>query len=173
MKRILGAILIVLIICMVGWMIYTSIKTMKSKEELVNRINKVPVFTLTTTDSSLISLDSGYTNAPLVLLYFNGECEYCKSETKEIVDNQDQLKGIEMIFISLEPLHKIKQFGDSFGLSEVPNVILGKIDDQTADEILGITSAPQLFIYNKEGKLTKQFKGSTKIEAIIKFANQE
>jgi hypothetical protein len=75
-----------------------------------------------------------------------------------------------MIFISLEPFHKIKQFGDSIGLTHLPNVLLGKIDEQTADEILGITSAPQLFIYNKEGQLTKQFKGSTRIEAIIKYA---
>jgi hypothetical protein len=83
------------------------------------------------------------------------------------------VEGIEMIFISLEPFNKIRQFGDSIGLTHLPNVLLGKIDEQTADEILGITSAPQLFIYNKEGKLTKQFKGSTKIEAIIKYANQE
>jgi len=154
-------------------MIYASVKMVKSKEELVNRISAMPKFTMTTADSLLISIDSGYTNTPLVLIYFNSKCDHCISEAKEIVDSQAQLEGIEMIFISLEPLHKIKQFGDNIGLSDLSNVLLGKIDDHTADKILGITSAPQLFIYNRDGKLTKQFKGSTKTEAIIKYANQE
>ena len=173
MKKITGFILILLILGLVGWMIIASVKTAKEKEAIAAGISQVPEFSLQLVDSAHLSIHGDYTKSPLLLIYFNSDCEYCKAETKEIVDNQEQLEGIEMIFISLEPLDIIKQFGDSIGLTDLPNVLLGKINNQTADEILGITSAPQLFIYNREGKLTKQFKGSTKIEAIIKYVNQE
>jgi peroxiredoxin len=173
MKKIVGLILVFLILGLVGWMIIASVKTAKEKEAIAAGISQVPEFSLQLPDSTAISIQRDYTKSPLLLIYFNSECEYCKAEAKEIVDNQELLEGIEMIFISLEPLQKIKQFGDSIGLTDLSNVLLGKIDDQTTDEILGITSAPQLFIYNKEGQLTKQFKGSTRIEAIIKYANQE
>jgi thioredoxin-related protein len=173
MKKILGSLLILVTLSLVGWMIYASVKTLNKKEALIDSISQVPKFSLQLPDSASISIWRDFTESPLLLIYFNSECEYCNAEAKEIVEKQEQLEGIEMIFISLEPFHKIKQFGDSIGLTHLPNVLLGKIDEQTADEILGITSAPQLFIYNKEGQLTKQFKGSTKIEAIIKYANQE
>jgi peroxiredoxin len=173
MKKFVGFILILLILGLVGWMIYTSVKTLSKKEALAENIQEVPEFSLLLMDNSSISIRKNYTQSPLLLIYFNSECEYCKAEAREIVKNRELLTGIEMIFISLEPLQNIKRFGDGIGLSSMPNVLLGKIDDKTADGILGITSAPQLFIYNRDGKLTKQFKGSTKIEAIIKYANQE
>jgi hypothetical protein len=36
----------------------------------------------------------------------------------------------------------------------------------------GISSFPTIFIYNKEGELLKQYKGETKMEAILKLINQ-
>jgi thiol-disulfide isomerase/thioredoxin len=173
MKKVLAGLLIFSIICLAGWMIFASVKTVNEKEAHANSIKEVPEFSLQLWDSSFVAVGGNYTKKPLVLIYFNSECEYCKSEAREVVENKKQLEGIDLLFISSEPLPHIKQFGDNIGLSDLPNALFGKIDDETADKILGITSAPQLFIYNKEGKLTKQFKGSTKIEAIIKYAYQE
>lgn len=172
MKRLIGAVLIITIICLVGWMIYVSVKTMSNKKKIAKSIAEVPVFFLQKTDNSIIKIDQNYSKSPLLLIYFNSECDFCREEAISISKNHKLLGDIQMVFISLEPIEAIRQFADSTGMSPLSNVLMGKIDDKTADEILGITSAPQLFIYNKNGMLTKQFKGSTKIEAIVKYANQ-
>jgi peroxiredoxin len=85
----------------VGWMIIASVKTAKEKEAIAAGISQVPEFSLQLPDSTSISIQRDYTKSPLLLIYFNSECEYCKAEAKEIVENQELLEGIEMIFISL------------------------------------------------------------------------
>lgn len=172
MKRLIGIVLIVIIICLAGWMIYASFKTVSNKKKIAKSIAEVPVFNLQKTDSSIIKINQNYSKSPLLLIYFNSECDFCREEAISIAKNHKLLDGMLMVFISIEPIEIIQQFSETTGLSPLPNVLMGKIDDKTADEILGITSAPQLFIYNKKGMLTKQFKGSTKIEAIVKYANQ-
>lgn len=172
MKKVIGIVLIFVLFCIVGWMIYASVKTISKKADIAASINEVPEFTLQKPDSSYVQINNEYSKSPLFIIHFNSECDFCEEEAKAIAENHVLLKDIQMVFISLEPLQNIKQFGDTVGLSVLTNVLLGKIDDKTADEILGITTAPQLFIYDKNGKLEKQYKGFTKIETLLKYVNK-
>lgn len=171
-KKILGIGLAVLIVALVGWMIMSSVNSMVKKKEIAVAIGEVPKFILLNTDSSSVPVNSGNTGNPLVIIYFNSGCDYCSEEAQAISDNIELFDEIELLFLSLEPLKDIRDFAKNKGLRNHDHVSFGQIDDATANDVLGITSAPQFFIYNAAGKLTKQFKGSTKIEALIKYANQ-
>jgi hypothetical protein len=157
----------------IGWMVYSSITTIKHKGKLKEFTQSVPDIIYIDLDSANQSLKTNINNQPLAIIYFNSDCDICIEEAVEIYNHRNDLAEIQLLFISLQNLSSIRLFADSTGLSQMPNVFLGKIDDHVVDHILSIRSTPQVFIYNKAGELTKQFIGQTKIEAIIKYANQE
>jgi hypothetical protein len=164
------ALLTIIIAFAIGWMVYSSITTIKHKENLKEFTQSIPDIMYLDLDSANQSLKSNINNQPLVIIYFNSNCDICIEEAEEIYVQRNDLTGIQLLFISLQDLSTIRLFADSIGLTEMPNVFLGKIDDHVSDHLLSIRSTPQVFIYNKEGNLTKQFIGQTKVEAIIKFA---
>jgi peroxiredoxin len=172
-KKIVASSLVIIMVALAGWMIYSSVKKLKKKEEMSASISEVPQFVFLNVDSSAVSVNASFTEHPLVIIYFNSECDYCREEAQTISDSIVLFDGIELLFISMEPLGVIEDFAEEKALENHNHVAFGQIDETVLNDVLGIITAPQLFIYNREGKLTKQFKGSTKIEAIIKYANQE
>ena len=169
-----GIIVLSIIIALaIGWMVYSSITTIKHKENLKEFTQSVPDIIYIDLDSANQSLKTNINNQPLAIIYFNSDCDICIEEAAEIYNHRNNLAEIKLLFISTQYLSSIRQFADSTGLSQMPNVVLGKIDDHVSDHLLSIRSTPQVFIYNIEGELTKQFIGKTKVEAIIKYANQE
>ena len=166
-------ILTLLIVLTIGWMVYSSITKLKRKEILREFTQKIPDITYLNLDSTNQALKSTINNQPLAIIYFNSDCDICIEEAMEVYEHRIELSEIQLLFISLQNLSSIRLFADSTGLSKMPNVFLGKIDDHVVDHILSIRSTPQVFIYNKAGELTKQFIGQTKIQAIIKYANQK
>lgn len=172
-KKFVIIILGIIIAFAIGWMVYSSITTIKNKEKLKEFTQSIPDIMYLDLDSANQSLKSNINNQPLVIIYFNSDCDICNEEAVEIFEHRNDLTGIHLLFISLEDLSSIRLFADSTGLSQMPNVVLGNIDDHVSDHLLSIRSTPQVFIYNIEGELTKQFIGQTKVEAIIKYANQE
>ena len=104
-KRILIVILIFIVLSLVGWMVYSSIMTIKAKEEMTSRISEVPEFQFLSMDSSFVSVKSNFDDSPLVILYFNTECEYCQSEVLDIVENKDELENINLLHILIHVDH--------------------------------------------------------------------
>lgn len=171
MKKIIGFILLFIVAALSGWMINISYQKITTKNKIEAGLDKLPGFTFINADSLIVSTHQICTDNSLIIIYFNSECGHCKEEAEQISEDYNRLKGIKILFVSLEPLSKIKAFDEHYGLTELPGVNLGKIDETTAFDILGVASTPQIFIYNRAGSLSKQFRGTTKTEALVKYAN--
>ncbi len=171
MKKIIIILLLSGIAGASGWMAIISFQKIKTKQKIEAGLEKIPEFSFLNMDSVRVSVKNTPGSGPLILIYFNSECSHCKNEADQIVDGQDRLDGIKILFLSTEPLKKIKAFDKQFGLTKVNGLNLGKIDEITAFDVLGITTSPQIYIYNHEGNLKKQFRGTTKTETLSRYAN--
>lgn len=145
-----------------------SIKAVQEKNE-VSKYKKQYLSKL-----KINSLQYSTTLEPLnkkgfVLVYFNSECGSCRYQVLSIWRNLDQFKAIQIFLISSEPTTVLLDFFKTIGVTEKINFNFGKINPEDVFETFGSVSTPNIFIYSKDRKLIKEFKGETKIEAILKY----
>jgi hypothetical protein len=71
--------------------------------------------------------------------------------------------------MSSESIKVIKRTSVDFGLEGIPNIHFVKINPEHVFETFGSLSLPHIFIYGNDRKLIKEFKGETKMDAILKY----
>jgi thiol-disulfide isomerase/thioredoxin len=106
---------------------------------------------------------------PTAIIYFNTECDHCQYEATQIQQNIVQFKDSQILMLSIEPLANIRRFIKTYKLEGFSNLQVGQITGKNAVETFGFKSVPHILIYNDENQLVKEYKGETKIEAILKY----
>ncbi len=160
--------LILLVTIVFFWLIKSTSKnltTIKNRQELLLRLPNLSLFTK---DSVKFRIETGQ---PIVLIYFNSNCEHCQYEVNDVYNNIQSFDEAKVLFLSSESTAQIKAFADTNKLLKFPNVTFAKIESAHAAEIFGTLSVPHIFIYGQDGKLRKEFRGETKAEAIAKYLN--
>jgi hypothetical protein len=71
--------------------------------------------------------------------------------------------------VSSEFIKEIKSFSIKYRLNDEPNVTFTKINPEDVYNTFGSVFIPHIFIYGKDRKLIKEFKGETKVEAILQY----
>lgn len=124
-------------------------------------------------DAKLFDLDSlVYTINPsssVCIIYFDSNCEYCQYELKEIKKNIPLFTHSQIVFISSQNIASIKKVSEDYGLAKISNIDFVKINAIDVFDTFGSASLPHIFIYDINQKFVKEFKGETKVEAILKY----
>jgi peroxiredoxin len=170
MKNILKWLIVVLLVLALAWLMNMSVERLEAKKEAKNRLISLPDVELFSRDSVKVDLYA-FQNKPIVLIYFNSECGHCQYEAKDVKNNIDAFNHANLLFMSSEPLVKIKAFADTYSLTAYQNIHFTKINTEHAAATFGTLAVPHVFIYGLDNKLIKEFKGETKAEAIIKYLN--
>ncbi|WP_207510453.1 TlpA family protein disulfide reductase [Longitalea luteola] len=129
---------------------------------------------------SLLSLDSTtWINSkdfpigkPTVMFYFSPYCPHCKAQTKQIVQEIDELKNIQFYFISSYSLAEVKAYANEFQLAKYPNVTTALDSASFINDYFEIPGFPYFAIYGKDKKLNKSFLGKLYISQILKAADE-
>jgi len=159
---------IIIMLALVVFMVYSIIEKQTAKKEIQTKIQSIPVnVSLFTLDSTSFSFPIA---KPVVLVLFNSTCEHCQYELGQIKENIANFNEVELVFLSSESIATIKQVAEGF--DSVSNLNFVKINPEDVYENFGTVRFPTIFIYNTTGKLVKEFKGETKIEAILQYARQ-
>ena len=128
-------------------------------EELRIKVAGLPSIKLTAPDGSQFELETG---KPLILIYFNSECDHCQRELEEVGNNMSLFSSTTLVLMSSQSQEEITQFVDKAGFKEYPNVRFGRIRPEELSERFGTLALPQIFIYSSEGNLITLFSGETK-----------
>lgn len=133
----------------------------------------MPEFTLMQMDS-MTSIHSSNipSGKPIVLFYFSPNCTFCKKQTKEIIQDINNLQNIEFYLISNDPLSEVKLFSREFQLSKFQNIKIGIDTAFTVADYFEIPGVPYLAVYDKNKVLNKTFAGRTYINKIKKSAEE-
>lgn len=140
----------------------------QSPNEYVNKFETIPAISVyTIPDSSIFTNKNLRKNTPFLLMFFSPDCDHCHKQTKELLAYKNELKGIQILLLSVAPYQEIKKFYDEFGLSAMPNLKVG----QDMNFKLGITykvnTYPSIFVYDRKATLAKAFVGNKAVPAIL------
>lgn len=149
------------------FMVYGIVEKLTTKVDRQRRIQSLPIA------APIHSMDSVSLRLPinknLILVFFNSSCEHCQYELNEIKRNISKFKDINLFLMSSENIIDIKAAGQFYGLNEYKNIHFVKINSEDIFTSFGQLSVPHIFIYESGGNLIKEFKGETKISAILKY----
>jgi len=105
----------------------------------------------------------------LVLIHFNSTCEHCQEEARSILTSASSFNNASLIFISTESLTDINTFESQWHLMQLKNIAVVKMNAEDLYHSFGVIAVPSIYIYNEDKKLVKEFRGETKVEAILKY----
>lgn len=118
-------------------------------------------------DSSLYTNANIRKHAPFVLMFFNPDCDHCQKETKELLAYKDELKNIQILMVSASTLSEIRDFYETYQLSSMPNISMGRDIQYRLGSIYKLRTYPSIFVYDSSGALAKAFVGNIGIPAIL------
>jgi thioredoxin-related protein len=109
-------------------------------------------------------------NTPSVFIAFHPECEHCQYEAKSINERKADLANVNIVMFTVANDSMTRVFSKQYGLDSLKNVHVTADTTKELERLFNVKSIPSIFIYNTQKQLIKEFKGETKIEAIIKYA---
>lgn len=166
-KRLLLTVLATLAVAVV-FMGYTVVDTVAEQWNLKARIESIPSrATLFDLDSARVVFPAA---KPVAVIIFNSTCQHCQYELAQIKAAINSFNNIELVFLSSEPILAIKKVALLFESHRNVNFI--KINPEDVYDNFGTVRYPTILIYGTNGKLIKEFKGETKVEAILRYARQ-
>lgn len=167
MKRLIFiAIYSVVTVGVILWLVSKSKQLLFTNEERDLRVGSLPALRFTSIDERSLVLSAVSGTNGLALIAFNSECEHCQYEAKSISSIVMNYENTRFVFLSEEPLDTIRQFQNTYFPAEFSNVTFGQVSIVDLHDTFGSISYPNIFIYGKDGKLLREFKGETKPEAI-------
>lgn len=159
---------ITIVFALAVFMVYSMIEQQTAKKLVQTKIQSTPV------NVNLFTLDSTRFIFPLakpvVFILYNSTCEHCQYELTQIRASMHLFKDVELVFLSSEPISAIKKVALLFESHRNVNFI--KINPEDVYDNFGTVRYPTILIYGTNGKLIKEFKGETKVEAILRYARQ-
>ena len=159
---------ITIVFALAVFMVYSTLEQQTAKKLVQTKIQSTPV------NVNLFTLDSTRFIFPLakpvVFILYNSTCEHCQYELSQINAEINSFNNIELVFLSSEPILAIKKVALLFESHRNVNFI--KINPEDVYDNFGTVRYPTILIYGTNGKLIKEFKGETKVEAILRYARQ-
>lgn len=133
----------------------------------------IPEFSLLLQDSiTWLSTHNFATGKPIALFYFSPYCPHCKAQTKEIIEEMDNLKDIQFYFITSFPMSTLKTYSKAYQLSKYPNVITAVDTSKILTTYFRSPGIPYLALYNKDKMLNKSFLGEISANQIKQVAEE-
>ncbi len=169
MRKKLLVVIVISTIGLITWLVYSSVCKLRQKEIRKEIVSSVPSLSFQDLNGNSVLLNEIIAEPkPMVLILFNSECEHCQNETMSISENIDQFDEAMIVFISAEEIDVIRSFGETYSLLGRENILWGQVDYLELTAVFKSFSYPNIFIYGKDGHLLKEFKGETRVEAILK-----
>jgi len=110
-----------------------------------------------------------YTRKSTIIQFFNSECHHCQNEATAIFNKLEAFKNVNLLFVSEEVESNILAFSIEYKLDNQPNIWWLKMKPKDVYNTFGNIGVPHFWVYNKEGNLVKEFRGETKVEALLEW----
>jgi len=148
---------------------YHMVELSRQQKKKIEKITHLPLFELKDMQGKLFTNANLKKGAPVVFLYFNSECEFCQTEIENIVTNIQKFDGVQLVFVSIEPIQKIIMFQTTHKLDIYDNTIFLSDYRNIFSEIFDVNIFPSSLVYNKNGMLLSRNNGAVKANYLLKI----
>lgn len=172
MKKKLKVIIPITILLLIGFMAYGIYSKQAEKEKIAEQIQTLPPITFYKLNTGeLFTNENIVPDREVLIIHFHPDCDFCHAQLEEIGTQLKKFANTQILLISSAETDSINKMIKELGLNDTKNITLLHDEYFIFDDIFGKSGVPMSLIYNKEGKLQKQFKGQVKVEEILKYIN--
>jgi thioredoxin-related protein len=129
----------------------------------------LPPFRMYRSDKTIFSATELPKTKPIVLIYFDPECEHCQKLMKELFQKIDAFKSAEIIMVSFKPIEEIAAFEKQNNTQKHANIIVGTEGTTFyVRNYYGLVTMPFTALYDKKGNLNYSYRKETSVDDLIK-----
>ena len=137
------------------------------------RFPTVPPLKLLLADSAtILSKDMLPKKKAVLVMIFSPDCDHCKHETEQIINQIDKFKKVEIVMATFLPFDKMKEFYVHYKLQRFKNIQVGRDFTFILPSFYNFRSFPFFAFYDKKGNLIDVFEGSLPIEKLAGKFNE-
>jgi len=129
----------------------------------------LPPFKMYRSDKSIFNAAELPKTKPVVLIYFDPDCEHCQKLMKELFQKIDAFKSAEIIMVTFKPVEEISSFEKQNNTQKHSNIVVGT--EGTGFYLrnyYGLVTMPFTALYDKNGNLKYSYRKDTLIDDLIK-----
>ncbi|HMO33176.1 MAG TPA: redoxin domain-containing protein [Lacibacter sp.] len=127
----------------------------------------LPDFKLELPDGSAFYTDNLPKNKPVVIILFSPDCDHCREQTRELVDQIHRLRQVQLVMATVLPHDKMKAFYQEFGIGKHRNIVMGRDPLFFFSRYFQSHYIPFTAVYNKKRELVATFDGGVKMEQLL------
>ena len=136
------------------------------------RFPTVPALQLLLSDSSKYTREDLPKKKPVLIMLFSPDCDHCQHEAEQMVAQKELLKDIQIVMVTTYPLEKLKAFAETYGLTQMDNVVMAKDPFYLLPSFYQMRMFPFMALYDKKGKLIATFEGNVAIDRVLAAFNE-
>ena len=137
-----------------------------------NSANKIPEFDLMLPDSTVFSTGDIPLGKKKVIIYYDGQCEECHEEVKDIISHMDKLKETNFYLVTIEPLSEIVRFKNHLSLNDFSNIIVAKDTARFLPHFLETRTTPSMILVNRNNIMMGRMSGKAPADTLLKYLNK-
>ena len=168
MKRIGKISLLLLVAGLIGSAVFMMTQTLAEKNKQAAKLQQRPRLAgvhFIPANKTPTMIDG----KPTLIILFNSECEHCQYEAGQLQKRHREFAHAGVYLLMTEPYARAQAFARTYGLDTLDMMHVGTLTGEEAYRAFGPTSVPHLFIYGPDGQLRKEYKGETKLEAVLPY----
>jgi thioredoxin-related protein len=118
-------------------------------------------------DSSILT-NANLKKQETLIMYFSPDCEHCIKQMNEMIKRMKDLKKLQIIMVTYQPMDLLVDFIKTYNLKKYSNIKAGRDTKFLLPGFFQMKSLPYFALYDKEGKLITTFESNTKVDTILK-----
>lgn len=104
---------------------------------------------------------------PVIIIYFDPECDHCQKLMDELFKKILQFKKAEIVMVTYKPLDELPPFEKKYAITKFPNIHVGTEGAVFfLRDYYGLTKMPFVALYNKKGTLVYSNREQPSVEEI-------
>ena len=158
----------ILLFTLASFFALTARSQNNNAEPPYKRFPSFPPIKLLSPDSvSYFTKDNLKKKSAAMLMLFNPDCDHCRKETEEIIQNIEKFKNIQIVMATTMPYEIMKSFIEEYKLDQYDNISVGRDFQYFLPTFFKISNLPFLAFYNKNKDLISVFEGSLGVPKIL------
>jgi thioredoxin-related protein len=110
---------------------------------------------------------------PVVLIYFDPDCDHCQKLMKELFQKIDAFKKAKIIMVTFKPVEEVAAFEKQNNTQRHSNIVVGT--EGTGFYLrnyYGLVTMPFTALYDKNGSLNYSYRKETSVDDLINRLNK-
>jgi thioredoxin-related protein len=129
----------------------------------------LPPFKMYRSDKTIFNAAELPKTKPVILIYFDPDCDHCQKLMKELFQKIDAFKNAEIIMVTFKPIEEVAAFEKQNNTQKYSNIVVGTEGmGFYVRNYYGLVTMPFTALYDKNGNLKYSYRKETLVDDLIK-----